>query len=422
LLFLYLRDGEGVIHTYRLGELSPGRDSRFALDLARRLPSGRLVAPRYPLAFVGLELDYVAPQLAARRLTLVVHSLEVASGVRGVWSRVQIGADVRWRASASGLGGGPFKFVYERPRVEAVSAVHGSVRTTLSTGSSYTWGGVRPPSTEILLRPGDDSLPQAAPVLVSQNFLEATHAKVGQIVPLALSSGTQAVRIAASYQRFPTLDPALPSVIIDLPTLVALSFARQGAVVQPSQWWLKTERDRDYAEQLRAAPYRSLNVVSRWERERSLLEDPAPLGVIGALTLGFVVAAAFAVVGYAAGAAASTRSRMLEFAVMRTVGLRTSQLSGWMALESALVVVLSLLAGTVLGLLVAWLVLPYVALGASGESPVPPVRLIVPWATVFWLDLSVLGALFAIAAAQVAYVRRLRPAAVLRAGEGVVAP
>jgi ABC-type antimicrobial peptide transport system permease subunit len=157
-------------------------------------------------------------------------------------------------------------------------------------------------------------------------------------------------------------------------------------------------------------------------RERSLLEDPAPLGVIGALTLGFVVAAAFAALGYAAGAAASTRSRTLEFAVMRTVGLRTSQLSAWIALESALVVLLSLLAGTALGLVVAWLVLPYVGLGASGESPVPPVQLIVPWATVLWLDLAVLGALVAVAATQVAYVRRLRPAAVLRGGEGAVAP
>jgi predicted lysophospholipase L1 biosynthesis ABC-type transport system permease subunit len=193
-------------------------------------------------------------------------------------------------------------------------------------------------------------------------------------------------------------------------------------VVQPSHWWLETGRDRDVAEQLRAAPYRSLGVVSRGERERVLLEDPAPLGVIGTLTLGFVVAAVFAAVGYAAGAASSTRSRMLEFAVLRTLGLRTSQLSGWIGLESALVVMLSLLAGTALGLAVAWLVLPYVALGAAGETPVPPVRLTVPWATVLLLNLAVLAALVAVAVAQVTYVRRLRSAPILRGGEGAAAP
>jgi ABC-type antimicrobial peptide transport system permease subunit len=142
--------------------------------------------------------------------------------------------------------------------------------------------------------------------------------------------------------------------------------------------------------------------------------------VIGALTLGFVVATAFALIGYGVSATASARSRGLEFAVLRTLGLRTGQLSGWIGAESALVVGLSVLTGTVLGLVVAWLVLPYVALGPSGEVPVPPVRLTVPWTTMLWLDLAVLGALGAIAAAQVAYVRRLRPAPVLRGGEGTV--
>lgn len=414
-LFLYLRDDDGVLYAYRLGDATPGRDSRFTLDLSHRLPSGRPASPRYPLALVGLELDHEVPYLVARRVTFIVGSLEVSSGARGAWSRIPLGTEGRWRAFANS-----FELVYVRPRVASVSATGGSVRVTLSTGSTYE--DHHPPSVEFLLRPADDSLPRAAAALVSESFLEATHAAVGHVVPLAFGSGTHAVRIVGSFRHFPTLDPALPSVLVDLPTHVAFSFARQGSVVQPSQWWLETGRDRDVAEQLRAAPYRSLGVVSRAERERTLLEDPAPLGVIGALTLGFVVAALFAAIGYAAGAASSTRSRMLEFAVLRTLGLRTSQLSGWIGLESALVVVLSLLTGTALGLVVAWLVLPYVALGTAGETPVPSVRLNVPWATVLWLNLGVLGALVAVAVAQVAYVRRLRSAPVLRGGEGAAAP
>ena len=272
------------------------------------------------------------------------------------------------------------------------------------------------------MRPGYDSLPHTPPALASESFLDATQANVGHVVLLALTGGVQAVRIVGSYRRFPTLDPAMPSVVVDLPTYLASSFARQGLVVQPSSWWLETGRDREVAEQLRATPFRSLGVVSSSERERALLEDPAALSVIGALTLGFVVAAAFAAVGFAASAAASTRSRMLEFAVLRSLGLRTSQLSGWIGLESALVVALSLLAGTALGLLVAWLVLPYATLGASGEAPAPPVRVAVPWPTVLWLELAVLGALVLIAGVQVAFVRRLRPAPILRSGEGAVPP
>jgi len=259
-------------------------------------------------------------------------------------------------------------------------------------------------------------------VLASDSFLRAVAAKVGQVIPLALSAGTQPVRIAGSFHRFPTLDPTTPAVVADLPSYYAFSFAARGDVVQPTQWWLKAGRDAQVADQLRVSPFRSLGVVSRAERERALLEDPVPLGVIGALALGFAVAAAFGAVGFAASAAAAARARMLEFAVLRSLGLRTTQLSGWIGLESALVIALSLLGGTALGLLVSWLVLPYVGLGTSGAAPVPAVELAVPWSLILWLELALLAALIAIAAAQVVRIRGLRLAPVLRSGEGALAP
>jgi hypothetical protein len=400
-VFLYLRDADGVIYLYRLPNLAPGQTQRYAVELTRRLAGGRPAPPRYPLSLVGLELDVDAPYLAPRRMTLTM--------------RAPLG-NARWTASAS-----RFALPYEHPRVERVSSRQGSVRTTFTTGS-YLYPPPRPATTEVFLRPGRDSLPDAPRVLASDSFLRATASKVGQVVPLALSAGTQQARIAGSFHRFPTLDPRTPAVVADLPSYYAFSFASRGDVVQPSQWWLKSARDTVVADQLRVAPFRSLEVVSFRERQRALLEDPVPLGVIGALALGFAVAAAFGAVGFAASAAAAARARMLEFAVLRSLGLGTRQLSAWIALESALVVALSLVGGTALGLLVAWLVLPYVGLGTSGATPVPPVEVAVPWSLVLWLELALLAALVAIAAAQVARIRGLRLASVLRSGEGALAP
>ena len=413
-LFLYLGDGDGVIHAFRLGALPGGSSKRFAVELTRRLPSGRLAQPRYPLAVVALELDLDVPYLEAQRVTFTVRSLETASGAAGQWQRVSL-AGPRWHASAS-----DFNLPYRLPRVASVSALGSSVRTVFGTGS-YLYAGARQATTEISLRPGRDSFAAAPPVLASDSFLDATDARVGEVVPLALAGGTQPVRIVASFRRFPTLPPAMPAVVVDLPTYAAVSFASHGEVVQPTQWWLRTT-DREVAHQLRSPQFRSLGVVSRSERERALLEDPVPLGVIGALALGFVVAAAFAAVGFAASAAAAARTRMLEFAVLRSLGLRTSQLTGWISLESALVVVLSLLGGTALGLLASWLVLPYVALGTSGAAPVPPVLVSVPWQTVVLLELALLGALAVVASVQILRIRALRPAPVLRSGEGALAP
>src|SRR5581483_5417575 len=202
-----------------------------------------------------------------------------------------------------------------------------------------------------------------------------------------------------------------------------LSFADDNRVVAPSEWWLAAGGDATtLAHRLRAAPFRRIEVVSRAERAHVLLEDAVPLGVIGALALGFAAAAAFAAVGFAASATAASRQRTLEFAVLRSLGLRTRQLSGWVGLESALVVVFSLLGGTALGLLVSWLVLPFVALGASGATPVPPVRLAIPWTTILWLELALLATLAVIGAAQLRLVRGLRLAPTLRGAEGAVAP
>jgi predicted lysophospholipase L1 biosynthesis ABC-type transport system permease subunit len=256
------------------------------------------------------------------------------------------------------------------------------------------------------------------PVLASDSFLDAVDASVGDTLPLALSAGTRNVEIVGSFHRFPTLAPETPAVVADLPTFVASAFAADQSVVQPAEWWLAAPEDRRIAERLRAAPFRSITAVSRSADEQAALDDPVAVGVIGALALGFVVAALFAAAGFAANAAAEARSRTLELAVLRSLGLRRSELTWLVGLETALVVVASLVGGAVLGLVVSRLVLPDVALGAGGAAPVPPVQLVVPWTTVLLLELVLLAALAAIGVVQVEVVRRLRLAPALRGGEG----
>src|SRR3954447_6137545 len=410
-LFLYLRDANGIVYLHRLG-IAAGRTRRFTIDLASRV-RGKLATPHYPVSIAGLELDLDATYRAPGRATLELSSVE-AVGADGQARPVALGAGGRWRARAVG-----FTFPYVSPQVVSVAAGERSLRARLGTGSTLDTSSSRS-TAEFLLRPGRDSLPRLLPVLASDSFLRTTHSSVGQVFPLALSGGTHSAEVVGSFRRFPTLDPATPTVLADLPAYLALSFAANNEPVQPTAWWLKTGDPGRLVERLRGAPFGSVAIVSRQERERALLEDPIPLGVIGALALGFVVAAAFAVVGFAAGAASTARSRTLEFAVLRSLGLQTRQLTGWIALKNVLVVLLSALGGTALGILVSWLVLPYVALGGSGAAPVPPVELAVPWGTVLALELALLVALAAIAAAQVLLARRIRLAPALRAGEGAL--
>jgi hypothetical protein len=414
-LFLYLRDGDGLLHVYRFATV-PGREARHDLDLAHRLPDGSLARPRYPLSIAGLELDVQPGLLSDRQVTLEVRSLQTASGPSAGWRRVALGNG--WNGSAVG-----FDFSYRAPHVSRIATHDGELEAVAGTGSTITappqFGFGRERSTaQIVMRPGRDTLPETIPVVASDSFLDAVDASVGDTLPLALSAGTRRVEIVGSFHRFPTLAPDTPVVVADLPTYVASAFAADHSAVQPAEWWLAAPDNRRVAERLRAAPFRSITVVSRSAEEQSALDDPVAVGVIGALALGFVVAAVFAGAGFAANAAAQARSRTLELAVLRSLGLRRGELTRLVGLETALVVVASLLGGAILGLLVSRLVLPDVALGASGSAPVPPVRLVVPWTIVLTLEIILLAALEAIGAVQVEVVRRLRLAPALRGGEG----
>ena len=421
-LVLYLQDRDGLLFSYRR-PLPRDRTARLEVELGNRLRVGPAVSPRYPLSVVGIEADAAALYLVSRRATLDVASLEVASGAGGAWRHVPLPSG--WHGDVTG-----FDFPYLAPRVAVARHPTASLRAELRTGSSattantaggFTATGPRP-TVQFFLRPGQRRQQEALPVLASDSFLSTTNTRVGETVPLALSAGTQPARIVGSFHRFPTLDPETPAVVADLPSYLASAFATDHVVLKPSEWWLQAPDDRRVAERLRAAPFRSISVVSRSESERALLDDPVALGVIGALALGFVVAALFAAAGFAANAASEARSRMLEFAVLRSLGLRRGQLTSLVGLETALVVLASLVGGVVLGLVVSWLVLPYVGLGTSGAAPVPSVQLVVPWTTLVVVELALLAALLAIAIVQAEVIRRLRLAPVLRAGEGVPAP
>jgi hypothetical protein len=410
-LFLYLRDGDGVIYLDRLRPFATGRAHRFTLDLVHRLPDGRVARPRYPLALVGLEFDVNPPLIDPRPVRLVLHSVETSPGSASPWRQVSLAAP--WHVTAV-----PFS-AFEAARVDGVSSSADSVRALLSTGSTAGGGfGESQSNPAFVLRPGRDRLPRLLPVLAGDETLRTVHARVGQVIHLALSNGTQAMRVVGSFHEFPTLDPGLPAVVADYPTYNALLFASRRTVVPPPSWWLRTAGGKSLLAGIRTPSLHTVSVVSRAEQQQSLLDDPIPLGVIGALALAFVVAAGFGVLGFAAAAAAAVRSRTVEFAVLRALGLRTAQLARWIGLESAAVAVLSLLSGTLLGLLVAWAVLPELDYGGSVTLAV---RVVVPWTSLGWLVLALLVSLALIAAAQIRLVRALRVAPILRGGEETVA-
>jgi ABC-type antimicrobial peptide transport system permease subunit len=158
-------------------------------------------------------------------------------------------------------------------------------------------------------------------------------------------------------------------------------------------------------------------VLSQEERSRTLSTDPVALGIIGALVIGFVAAALFAVVGFMVSAAVSARERITEFALLRALGLSANQLSVWLSLENAVLAAVSLITGTALGLVIAWVVLPFITVTQGAATPFPPVEVDIPWSTIAVLEAIGVVALTLTVGFLAWLLRRIGLASVLRMSE-----
>jgi hypothetical protein len=255
-------------------------------------------------------------------------------------------------------------------------------------------------------------------VVVNQAFLSQTAANLGDRVSVPLEGGPRDVRIVGAVRSFPTTAPDRPMAIVDLASLALLRFQAAHATREPTEWWLVAD-DRAAAAAVAPAdsgPFSRATVISRVDRTASLSADPLALGIIGALALGFVVAGLFAVIGLAASAAVSARQRRGEFALLRALGLSGGQLSGWLWLENASLVLVSLLAGTGLGLLIGWVVLPYVTVTQQATVPFPPVIVETPWGTILVLEAITAAALALTVIGLATALRRSGVGSVLRMG------
>ena len=409
-LALVLQDRDGLLHRVPAGNLTADRRThQLVVDLEDRLADGSAGRPHYPLSLIALELSVNAGFGGSREGTLAVEALAADS------IPVEAGDAVAWTVAAGDLQDANLP-----PDAQDVRT-GGDVLFALdfATGSR---AGACPPfcsaaPVTFTATPGRNQAPPTIPALVTDRFLEDTGTGVGAAVALGLDR--PGLTVAGSVHDFPTLPPDTGGVVVDLSTYVAALYLGAGEVASPGEWLIDAApgRERAVARLLRAPPYSSEEVADRAGIVERLTRDPVALGISGALSLGFVAAAVFSILGFAVSAAVSTSERTTEFAVLRSLGLSDRQLSAWLALEGGITVALALVGGIALGALVAWLVLPFVSLAGEGGRPFPGVVVELPWQAVAVLTGSLLAALAVVLAVQIVLLRRLALGPALRAGE-----
>ncbi len=426
-LIAFVRDGRGLIHQFTGEPVALSTDPvEIVVPLspptvqARELLAEVGATLSYPIELVGLDLVVsLPPGITATAGTIGLDGAEASDLADGEgWQPIDLDAAGPWRLGWSQGPGAdiavvPAELVTGRSMRVADAfggGEFGELPSVDQNGHGLTVSFVPQQLTSL------DSADLA--VVVNQAFLNATAAHLGDRVSLPLEGGDRDARIVGSVRSFPATDPGRPLAIVDLASLDLLRFQAAHATRQPTEWWIRAD---DGAAEAAVAPdasgpFARATVLSRLDRTASLSADPLALGIIGALALGFVVAGLFAVIGLAASAAVSARQRRGEFALLRALGLSGGQLSGWLWLENASLVVVSLLAGTGLGLLIGWVVLPYITVTQQATTPFPPVLVETPWSTILVLEAVTAGALALTVVGLAAVLRRAGVGSVLRMG------
>jgi hypothetical protein len=365
-----------------------------------------------PTELAGIDLAVETALGVESNGRLVVDTVETSATADGDdWVAIDPGRAAEWSSYESSGGQGPIPIV----TLADTAAGAGDPRLTLYVEGLWGSGGQAAPVLSVLRSSIVAAARTNLPVVGNRAFLAAVAARPGDTILVQAAGATRRLQIVGAVEAFPTTDPDQPIAIVDLVSLSLVRFAASHTYQGVDEWWLSL------ADPSAALPtggvFDGAKVVHRLETRDRLTTEPLAVAMIGGLSLGFVVAGLFAVIGLAVSASVSARQRRGEFALLRALGLSPGQLSGWLWLENASVVAVAVLAGTGLGLVIGWVVLPFVTVNAAGAAAFPPVVVDVPWPSVLLLTAISAAALIVTLVVLVRSIRRAGIGSVLRMGE-----
>jgi putative ABC transport system permease protein len=153
---------------------------------------------------------------------------------------------------------------------------------------------------------------------------------------------------------------------------------------------------------------------ARIEDERT---QPERQGILGLLSVGFVVSALLTVLGFFYYAFLSFQRRSVELGVLRALGLSMPQMASFLCFEQGILIGISLAAGTMVGLLTSHLFIPMLQVRSGVNAQIPPYIVDVAWGDLLGVYL-VFGVMFLIALVSLIWLLgRVRIATAIKMGE-----
>lgn len=216
----------------------------------------------------------------------------------------------------------------------------------------------------------------AAPVPAAVTPALARAAGDDGILPLQVAGVPLRVRVVATVDRFPSAASG-EIVVADAGSIAAALTARAPGTGAPNELWL--DGGPQLARQLARPPYTALSVVSRTALESELRGDPLARGVLLALAAASLAALALALAGLELGLVADLRDEGGELFDLEAQGAPPAALRRHLRLRSLVVAGAGLVGGTLVGAILAAVVVAFVGLTANAGDAQPPLALAIDW-------------------------------------------
>ena len=331
------------------------------------------------------------------------------------WEQVQGSSEQRWRYP-------PFAVVQSIPGVEAatrvlrlpvfVDGLEGNIEATvlgIDRAAFSQAGWWRDDFSQESLGALTNRLAlDSRGVLVSSGFIEETGLQVGNELLLIVEGVSRPIRftITGVLNYFPTLYPDDGHFFVG-----NLDHIYRTIGNRPYDIWMRLEGAASPAAILDTLRARGFIITaatdSRWETA-VWRTDPQRTALFGILSLGFIVAIVISGLGFLLHALFALRQRILQFGLLRALGLSTTQITAVVVYEKLFLVLLAAVGGTLIGALTAALFVPLLQIGTAVHGSTPPFVVAPAWSQAVKIYLAFVVMVTVTLAIVIGQLRQLR--------------
>ena len=223
-------------------------------------------------------------------------------------------------------------------------------------------------------------------VLVPTSLLTKYNLKPGDGLPVTIyklgESQQIDFKIVGAFNYYPTWYPEEGFLLVGNLDYI---FEQVGGEY-PYEVWAKTSDGANHEQMIDNLEDLSLNVsIANFSTDqiKQAQDRPERQGLFGLLSVGFTALALLTTLGFLLYAFFSFRKRFIELGILRAIGLSAAQMMILLGVELAFLLGLGLSIGTLLGVGVSNLFIPYLQVGTEQTSRVPPFLIQIDWTSVF---------------------------------------